>query len=167
MAKVKFQPLGDRVLVQPIKENEQVKGGIIIPDSAKEKPQHGKIIALGTGKTIMLFSAALFVVTALGFTAKKSALLSVAAVVPFLFSIPEARQTPGKIYSTESAYQYIEVFDIGFYRYLVYNNAAGFQTVANKRHPLTGLNYYYDYYCRLVLLLRLTITTSTTTAATS
>jgi len=46
---VKFQPLGDRVLVQPIEENEQVAGGIIIPDSAKEKPQQGKIVALGKG----------------------------------------------------------------------------------------------------------------------
>ncbi len=107
------------------------------------------IPAIGTGKTIMLFSAALFVVTALGFTAKISALLSVAAVVPFLFPIPEARQTPGKIYSTESAYQYIEVFDRGSYRYLVYNDAAGFQTVANKRSPFTGQNYYYDYYSLL------------------
>lgn len=47
---MKFKPLGDRVLVQPIKENEQQKGGIIIPDSAKEKPQQGKVVALGTGK---------------------------------------------------------------------------------------------------------------------
>lgn len=46
---MKFQPLGDRVLVQPLKEEEQKKGGIIIPDSAKEKPQEGKVIALGTG----------------------------------------------------------------------------------------------------------------------
>ena len=45
----KFQPLGDRVLVQPLTEEAQVQGGIIIPDSAKEKPQQGKVIALGTG----------------------------------------------------------------------------------------------------------------------
>jgi chaperonin GroES len=44
------KPLGDRVLVQPVEENEVKKGGIIIPDTAKEKPQEGKIIALGTGK---------------------------------------------------------------------------------------------------------------------
>jgi chaperonin GroES len=44
------KPLGDRVLVEPIKEEEVKKGGIIIPDSAKEKPQEGKIVALGTGK---------------------------------------------------------------------------------------------------------------------
>jgi chaperonin GroES len=45
-----IKPLGDRVLVQPIEEQEIKKGGIIIPDSAKEKPQEGKIIALGSGK---------------------------------------------------------------------------------------------------------------------
>jgi chaperonin GroES len=44
------KPLGDRVLVQPVEENEVKKGGIIIPDTAKEKPQEGKIVALGTGK---------------------------------------------------------------------------------------------------------------------
>jgi spermidine synthase len=107
------------------------------------------IPAIGTGKTIMLFSAALFVVTVLGFTVKTGALLSLAVVVPFLFPMPDARQTPGKIYSTESAYEYIEVFDRGSYRYLAYNDAAGFQTVANKRSPFTGLNYYYDYYSLL------------------
>jgi chaperonin GroES len=46
----KVKPLGDRVLVQPLDEKEVVKGGIIIPDTAKEKPQEGKIIAIGTGK---------------------------------------------------------------------------------------------------------------------
>ena len=50
MKKPKIKPLGDRVLVQPIEEAEQVKGGIIIPDSAKEKPQEAKVITLGTGK---------------------------------------------------------------------------------------------------------------------
>ena len=44
------KPLGDRVLVQPIEEDEVAKGGIIIPDTAKEKPQEGKVIAIGTGK---------------------------------------------------------------------------------------------------------------------
>ena len=47
---MKMQPLGDRVLVQPQEEKESEKGGIIIPDSAKEKPQQGKVVALGTGK---------------------------------------------------------------------------------------------------------------------
>jgi chaperonin GroES len=50
MAKVNIKPIGDRVLVQHIEEKEQVRGGIIIPDSAKEKPQEAKVIALGTGK---------------------------------------------------------------------------------------------------------------------
>lgn len=47
---VKIKPLGDRVLVEPVEEKETSKGGIIIPDSAKEKPQEAKVIALGTGK---------------------------------------------------------------------------------------------------------------------
>ena len=51
MTQTSIQPIGDRILVQPMEENEQVKGGIIIPDSAKEKPQNAKVIALGTGKT--------------------------------------------------------------------------------------------------------------------
>ena len=47
---MKIQPLGDRVLVEPVKEEEVKKGGINIPDTAKEKPQQGKVIAVGTGK---------------------------------------------------------------------------------------------------------------------
>ena len=47
---MKIKPLGDRVLVEPLKNGEVEKGGIIIPDSAKEKPQEGTVIALGTGK---------------------------------------------------------------------------------------------------------------------
>jgi chaperonin GroES len=50
MANVKIKPIGDRVLVEHIEEKEQVRGGIIIPDSAKEKPQEAKVIAVGTGK---------------------------------------------------------------------------------------------------------------------
>jgi chaperonin GroES len=49
-AYMNIKPLGDRVLVEPIKEAEMKKGGIIIPDTAKERPQEGKVIALGTGK---------------------------------------------------------------------------------------------------------------------
>ena len=45
-----IKPLGDRVLVQPLEQDEVKKGGIIIPDTAKEKPQEGKVVALGTGK---------------------------------------------------------------------------------------------------------------------
>jgi chaperonin GroES len=47
---MKIKPLGERVLVEPLTEGEVNKGGIIIPDSAKEKPQEGKVIAVGTGK---------------------------------------------------------------------------------------------------------------------
>src|SRR3979490_2342340 len=50
MAAVNVKPLGDRVLVQPIEEQETKKGGIIIPDTAKEKPQEGKVVALGICK---------------------------------------------------------------------------------------------------------------------
>lgn len=46
-----LKPLGDRVLVEPVEEKEVKKGGIIIPDSAKEKPTEGIVRALGTGKT--------------------------------------------------------------------------------------------------------------------
>jgi len=108
----------------------------------------------GTGRTIMFFAAVLFVVTALGFATRRNALLSVAAAVPFLLPIPSLRETPGTIYATESAYQYIEVFDRGSFRYLAYNDAVGFQTVANKKSVLTGLNYYYDYYSLLPFLFR-------------
>jgi len=45
-----LRPLHDRILVQRIEEGEQVVGGIIIPDSAKEKPQQGKVVAVGAGK---------------------------------------------------------------------------------------------------------------------
>ena len=44
-----FRPLGDRVLVKRVEEEEKTKGGIIIPDTAQEKPQEGKIIAVGPG----------------------------------------------------------------------------------------------------------------------
>ena len=51
MAKINIQPLGDRVLVKQVEEKEQIKGGIIIPDAAKEKSQEAEVVALGTGKT--------------------------------------------------------------------------------------------------------------------
>ncbi len=50
MAKVKIQPLGDRVLVKQTEEKEQVKGGIIIPDAAKEKSQEAEVVAIGSGR---------------------------------------------------------------------------------------------------------------------
>ena len=45
-----FRPLQDRILIKRIEEKETVKGGIIIPDSAKEKPQEGEVVAIGGGK---------------------------------------------------------------------------------------------------------------------
>ena len=48
--KTKVKPLGGRVLVKRLEETEKSKGGIIIPDSAKEKPKEGEVVALGTGK---------------------------------------------------------------------------------------------------------------------
>lgn len=50
LTNVKIQPLGDRVLIKPIEAKEVKKGGIIIPDTAKEKPQEGKVVAVGKGK---------------------------------------------------------------------------------------------------------------------
>jgi chaperonin GroES len=44
-----FRPLGDRVLVKRVEEEQKTKGGIIIPDTAKEKPQEGEVIAVGPG----------------------------------------------------------------------------------------------------------------------
>ncbi|MFO7769583.1 MAG: co-chaperone GroES [bacterium] len=46
---VKVKPLADRVVVQPLEEEVQERGGIIIPDTAKEKPQQGKVVAVGPG----------------------------------------------------------------------------------------------------------------------
>ena len=49
---MKIRPLQDRIVVQRIEEEETTKGGIIIPDTAKEKPQQGKVIAVGKGKML-------------------------------------------------------------------------------------------------------------------
>lgn len=46
----KLQPLGDRVIVKPIPREEVTKGGIVLPDTAKEKPQEGKVLGVGPGK---------------------------------------------------------------------------------------------------------------------
>lgn len=51
MAKLKLKPLADRVIVKPMEAEETTKGGIILPDTAKEKPIEGTIIAVGPGKT--------------------------------------------------------------------------------------------------------------------
>ena len=45
-----IRPLGDRILVKPLEAEEKTKGGILLPDTAKEKPQEGKIVAVGKGK---------------------------------------------------------------------------------------------------------------------
>ncbi|MDN5211411.1 co-chaperone GroES [Fulvivirgaceae bacterium BMA12] len=50
MSKLNFKPLADRVLVEPAAAEEKTASGIIIPDTAKEKPQRGEIVAVGTGK---------------------------------------------------------------------------------------------------------------------
>ena len=50
MAKVNLKPLGDRVIVKPMETEEKTKGGIIVPDIAKEKPIEGTIVAIGLGK---------------------------------------------------------------------------------------------------------------------
>lgn len=50
MSKLNFKPLADRVLVEPAAAEEKTASGIIIPDTAKEKPQRGEIVAIGTGK---------------------------------------------------------------------------------------------------------------------
>jgi len=50
MAKVKIKPLADRVLIEPAAAEEKTAGGIIIPDTAKEKPQKGTVVAVGPGK---------------------------------------------------------------------------------------------------------------------
>jgi chaperonin GroES len=49
MAKLKFRPLHDRVVVKRIEAEDKTKGGIIIPDTAKEKPQEGEVVAVGPG----------------------------------------------------------------------------------------------------------------------
>jgi chaperonin GroES len=49
---MKIRPLHDRVIVHRLEEEEKTKGGIIIPDTAKEKPQEGKVIAVGSGKIL-------------------------------------------------------------------------------------------------------------------
>jgi chaperonin GroES len=49
---MKIKPLQDRVIVERVEEEEKTSGGIIIPDSAKEKPQQGKVIAVGPGKVL-------------------------------------------------------------------------------------------------------------------
>jgi len=49
---MKVKPLGDRILVKRIEAEEKTKGGIVLPDTAKEKPKEGKVVAVGRGKTL-------------------------------------------------------------------------------------------------------------------
>ena len=52
MAKLKIRPLDDRVVVEPMEAEEMTAGGIVLPDTAKEKPQRGKVLAVGPGKLL-------------------------------------------------------------------------------------------------------------------
>ena len=52
MAKIAIRPLDDRVVVEPLQAEETTAGGIVLPDSAQEKPQRGKIVAVGPGKLL-------------------------------------------------------------------------------------------------------------------
>lgn len=49
---MKIQPLADRIVVKPLEAEEKTKGGIVLPDTAKEKPQEGEVIAVGKGKVL-------------------------------------------------------------------------------------------------------------------
>ena len=49
---MKLQPLADRIIIQPLSAEEVTKGGIVLPDTAKEKPQEGKVVAAGKGKVL-------------------------------------------------------------------------------------------------------------------
>jgi len=49
---MEIKPLGDRVVIKPLEAESKTKGGIVLPDTAKEKPQEGKVVAVGKGKTL-------------------------------------------------------------------------------------------------------------------
>ena len=49
---MEMKPLGDRIVVKPLEAEAKTKGGIVLPDTAKEKPQEGKVVAVGRGKTL-------------------------------------------------------------------------------------------------------------------
>ncbi len=52
MAKIKIRPLDDRVVVEPMEAEETTAGGIVLPDTAREKPQRGKVVAVGPGRLL-------------------------------------------------------------------------------------------------------------------
>lgn len=49
---MELQPLADRIIISPLEAEEKTKGGIVLPDTAKEKPQEGKVVAVGKGKVV-------------------------------------------------------------------------------------------------------------------
>ena len=49
---MEIKPLGDRIVIKPLEAEAKTKGGILLPDTAKEKPQEGKVVAIGKGKTL-------------------------------------------------------------------------------------------------------------------
>lgn len=51
-SKLSIRPLGDRVVVEPMKEEATTKGGIVLPDTAQEKPQKGRVVAVGSGRVL-------------------------------------------------------------------------------------------------------------------
>ena len=64
MAKVKLRPLNDKIVVKRLEAEEKTKGGIVLPDTAKEKPREGKVVSLGDGKILKDGSRANFQVKA-------------------------------------------------------------------------------------------------------
>lgn len=50
--KLNMRPLGDRVIIKPLPSEEKTRGGVILPDTAKEKPQQGEVVAVGTGRVL-------------------------------------------------------------------------------------------------------------------
>ena len=83
---MKFRPLHDRVVVRRVDEEERSAGGIIIPDTAKEKPQMGKIVAAGPGKT----------------TAPGEAATPDVAAAPGEAATPDVAAAPGKTVAAET-----------------------------------------------------------------
>jgi len=105
---------------------------------------------IGTAKTIIFFSSLLFIIALIGVFERKYFILLPIVFVPWFLNSGEIKQSKGKIYETESSYQYIQVADEGKFRYLEYNDGLGSQTIYNKEGILT--NSYYDYYSLLPYL---------------
>jgi len=101
----------------------------------------------GTSRTIIFFATILFVLSVIGFFSKKHYLLILILILPWLINLPEIKSSEGKIIDTESEYQYIQVDDIGEYRYLRFNDGMGIQSMYKKGEKLTG--HYYDFFSLL------------------